>query len=83
MSPAMLIFLPLTLLLLMSKGAGSNATTPTVTKKATAGKVMGILTEEGEFIPLPSTLGEKEIDTDKQGVVIEQNGQRYLLASVK
>ncbi|MEM6253097.1 MAG: hypothetical protein AAF821_09255 [Cyanobacteria bacterium P01_D01_bin.156] len=79
MSPAMLIFLPLTLLLLMSKGAGAKATTP---KQTDSEKVMGVLTKEGEFIPLPSINAYRELDTDEQGVVIEQNGQRYLLASI-
>ncbi|NEQ54661.1 MAG: hypothetical protein F6K11_31785 [Leptolyngbya sp. SIO3F4] len=79
MSPAVLIFLPLTLLLLMSKGAGANTVTPTP-KKTTSGKVMGVVTEDGDFIQLPSLI---ERNDDNSGVVIEQNGKRYLIASVR
>ncbi|MEM9265826.1 MAG: hypothetical protein AAGA46_09910 [Cyanobacteria bacterium P01_F01_bin.13] len=82
MSPAVFVFLPLTLLLLMSKGAGAHSKTPTPSK-ATSGKVMGILTEEGDFIPLPSLTNGEDMNADNNGVVIEQNGHRYLLATVK
>lgn len=78
MSPAVLIFLPLTLLLLMSKGAGTQSVKPT--PKKTAGKVMGILTEDGNFIPLASSTEREDVDTN--GFVLEQNGKRYLVASV-
>lgn len=80
MSPAVLIFLPLTLLLLMSKGAGAQPVKPT-SNETTSGKVMGILTEDGGFIPLSSERGD--IDADTNSFVIEQNGKRYLVASVK
>ena len=79
MSPAVLIFLPLTLLLLMSKGAGTQSVKPTP-KKTTSGKVMGILTEDGSFIPLASST--ERTDSDTNGFVLEQNGKRYLVASV-
>ncbi len=82
MSPAIFVFLPLTLLLLMSKGAGTHSKTPT-SSKTTSGKVMGILTENGDFIPLPSLTEDGEMAADDNGVVIRQNGHRYLLATVK
>ncbi|MEL6333258.1 MAG: hypothetical protein AAFU84_10615 [Cyanobacteria bacterium J06633_23] len=81
MSPAVLVFLPLTLLLLMSKGVGTNSVKSTQSKSE-SGKVMGVLTEDGEFVPFPSSFTEHG-DMDNKGVVIEQNGQRYLLATVK
>ena len=81
MSPAVLVFLPLTLLLLMSKGIGADSVKPTQ-RKTESGNVMGVLTEDGEFVPFPSSLTEHR-DIDNKGVVIEQNGQRYLLATVK
>lgn len=81
MSPAVLVFLPLTLLLLMSKGVGTNSVKSTP-RKPESGKVMGVLTEDGEFLPFPSSLIEHR-NIDNKGVVIEQNGQRYLLATVK
>ncbi|MEM9485741.1 MAG: hypothetical protein AAGA83_18850 [Cyanobacteria bacterium P01_F01_bin.116] len=79
MSPAVLIFLPLTLLLLMSKGAGTQSVKP-ASEKTTSGKVMGILTEDGSFIPLASSAECNDVDSN--GFVLEQNGKRYLVASV-
>lgn len=82
MSPAMLIFLPLTLLLLMSKGAGAHAGASTA-KKPESEKVMGVLTEDSKLIPVSSAHNYPEIDRHQQGIVIEQNGQRYLLATIE
>lgn len=79
MSPAMLIFLPLTLLLLMSKGAGAHSTT-SKTKGSESEKTKG-RTEKVELIQLLSTSEDKE--TDAQYVVIKQDGQRYLLATLE
>ncbi|MEM9485731.1 MAG: hypothetical protein AAGA83_18795 [Cyanobacteria bacterium P01_F01_bin.116] len=79
MSPAVLIFLPLTLLLLMSKGAGTQSVKPTP-RKTTSGKVMGVLTKDGKFVPLASSAEHANISTNS--FVLEQNGQRYLVASV-
>lgn len=52
MSPAVFVFLPLTLLLLMSQGVGAHSDKPT-RRQANPGKVMGRLTENGDFIPFP------------------------------
>lgn len=81
MSPAMLIFLPLTLLLLMSKGAGAHSPT-SKTKGSESEKTKG-RTEKVELIRLLSTSEGEEADTDKQYVVIKQDGQRYLLATLE
>ena len=81
MSPAVLVFLPFALLLLMAKGAGANSATPKQ-DKTTSGKVMGILTEKGDFIPFPSLTNYDEMDANENGIVLEQNGKRYLLATV-
>ena len=81
MSPAVLVFLPFALLLLMAKGVGANSPTPKQ-DKTTSGKVMGILTEKGNFIPLPSLTNSDDMDANDHGFVLEQNGKRYLLATV-
>ncbi len=80
MSPAVLVFLPFALLLLMAKGAGANSVTPKQ-DKTTSGKVMGILTEKGDFIPFPSLTEYNNLDAHDNGIVLEQNGKRYLLAT--
>ncbi|MBX2861933.1 MAG: hypothetical protein KTR27_00135 [Leptolyngbyaceae cyanobacterium MAG.088] len=82
MSPAVLISLPFALLLLMAKGAGANASTQTQDKtKTTSGKVMGMMTEKGKFIPFPSLTNDDDMDAYSDGIVIEQYGKRYLLAT--
>ncbi len=80
MSPAVLVFLPFALLLLMAKGAGANSVTPKQDEK-TSGKVMGILTEKGDFIPFTSLANDDDMDAN-DGIVVEQNGKRYLLATL-
>ena len=87
MSPAVFVFLPFALMLLMAKGPGAKAST---SEKAGTpeSKVMGILTQEGDFIPLSSLEGNNEDNNESNNInatnsiVIEQNGKRYLLATV-
>lgn len=81
MSPAVLVFLPFALLLLMAKGTGTQSASPKH-DKTSAGKVMGVLTEKGDFISFSSLADNSEVDTDNNGIVFEKNGKRYLLATV-
>ena len=80
MSPAVLVFLPFALLLLMAKGTGASSEAP-AKEKASSGKIMGILTEQGNFIPFSALTDYSAIDSDNGGIVLEQNGKRYFLAS--
>ena len=80
MSPAVLISLPFALLLLMAQGAGANASTQTKDQTETS-KVMGLMTEKGDFIPFPSLTNGDNINAYDDGILIEQYGKRYLLAS--
>ncbi|EKV00009.1 hypothetical protein Lepto7375DRAFT_2098 [Leptolyngbya sp. PCC 7375] len=80
MSPAVLVFLPFALLLLMAKGAGANSETPKK-EKTSSGKIMGILTEQGDFIPFSALTDHNVLDSDHNGIVLEQNGKRYFLAA--
>jgi hypothetical protein len=82
MSPAVFVFLPFALLLLMSKGAGAHSVKPKQDKPTSSGKVMGILTEKGDFIPFPSLTSNDNVNAYEDGIVIEQNGKRYMLATV-